>query len=71
MTKLKKDDFVMHLTEGWFGVVTDVRDEDEEIYKVKVLNPNEFYRGSDLKQVSEGEIPFHIAQRAKVESPDD
>jgi hypothetical protein len=58
---LKKDDFVMHKEEGWYGKVVDV---NEKIYRVMILDPKQFYRAEDLNLVPADEIPFHIRQRA-------
>jgi hypothetical protein len=63
---LKKGDFVMHRTEGWYGVVVSFRGEEppgKEIYKIMILDPKPYYRLEELEKKSPDEVPFHIMQQ--------
>jgi hypothetical protein len=58
---LHNGDFVVHHTEGWYGVV--VAHPGEDVYKIKVLDPMEYYRVADLRKVHREEVPQHLRHR--------
>ena len=71
MAQLKDGAFVMHKKEGWYGQVISLRSSegsDRKIYRIRILDPKEYYPLEDLTELSIEEVPEHFLQKARQEN---